>query len=652
MTLTVEEVREATSATDIQPDQVVLSANLQSAPYYVDALRNIPVGTSVTLTAAAADSQWDDVEYAVGALYSLVEQGSVVSGLPTGTSPRTAVGQRSDGSLVFYTIDGRRSGHSIGASMSQVGQRMVELGCETALCLDGGGSTTLTVTQPDDTVAQTVNTPSDGRERAVSNHIFLVASSEPSDRLHHFYVQADAPYVLAGSRVNISASAVDTHFIPMDSRYELETDHGELDGNTLLTPEYDCEITVTAQGGGKEGSTTVWAVETPDTIAIRGADNNVLSAVNAAPGSSVSLKATAAYKHRPLKADAEVFRWSVSGEIGTISSDGVFTATAPGSGTITVSAGGTSATIPVTVSKLALQTVEDFESGFTTVSGANASLEWNRSADTVRFGKASAKLTYDAAAGLAMLPLPTAYSLPAGYSTLLFWVRGDNSGSVLAAEITASDEEGGLTTRLVDAATLNFSGWQQVALPLASGETLTGLCVHGPAYLDENGAQVYSPAPAGTLYLDQLVASFGTTADNRVPAVSAALDQAGWAVTAEVLDETDGVLPKSAVAVTYNGAPMDFSYDASTGRVSVALPGPGETHEAMRVTVTARDGSGNIGRASVDVDALNVEHKFTDTQDYWAATYVDFLYNAGITTGYEDGTITRGQMAKILYTLM
>ena len=46
---------------------------------------------------------------------------------------------------------------------------------------------------------------------------------------------------------------------------------------------------------------------------------------------------------------------------------------------------------------------------------------------------------------------------------------------------------------------------------------------------------------------------------------------------------------------------------------------------------------------------------FTDTQGYWAATYVDFLYSAGITTGYDDGTfrpnqnISRQQFAVMLF---
>ena len=128
---------------------------------------------------------------------------------------------------------------------------MIELGCVTALCLDGGGSTTLSVTEPDDLTAKTVNTPSDGGERSVSNQIFLVAGSEPTGRLSHFYVQADSQYVLAGSKVNITASAVDTNFIPMSEDYDLDVDDGQLDGNVLTTPRDGGESTITAQNGSK-----------------------------------------------------------------------------------------------------------------------------------------------------------------------------------------------------------------------------------------------------------------------------------------------------------------------------------------------------------------------------------------------------------------
>ena len=131
--------------------------------------------------------------------------------------------------------------------MDQVARRLIELGCVTALGLDGGGSTTLAVTKPTDTAAERINQPSDRVERSVSNQIFLVASNQPTGQLSHFYVSADNAYVLAGSSAEISAAAVDTNFIPMNERYDLTASAGTLSGNILTTPLEGGDITVTAQ---------------------------------------------------------------------------------------------------------------------------------------------------------------------------------------------------------------------------------------------------------------------------------------------------------------------------------------------------------------------------------------------------------------------
>ena len=653
---------EATAATAIAPDQVVLSVNLQSNSFYIDALRNLPVGSTVTVSAEAADERWNEVRYALGALYSLVEDGAVVSGLPSGADPRTAVGQKRDGTLVFYTIDGRKSGHSIGATLQQVAQRLIELGCETALCLDGGGSTTLTVTEPDDTAAQTINTPSGGSERSVSNQIFLVADSEPSGKLSHFYVKADSQYVLAGSKVNISAAAVDTNFIPMeDARFDLEADDGDLDGNVLLTPDYDCDITVTADHRGKTGSTVVHVIETPDDVAIRGGDNSILTALTAAPGSTVQLRATAAYQHMPLKADNAAFRWSVDGGVGTITADGQFTATAPGTGTIAVSAGGKRVSIPVTVSKLALNVVEDFESARTVFDGnGTGGLTFTRTtaADAVRYGRAAGRLDYtlDAGTGYAAQWLSDASTDIDNriYTSLSMWVYGDGSGNQL--ELVYSDSFGDTLTRTVT--TLDFSGWRQVSVSTqGDGFALLGFRVsagESVTYDDGFGTIIVeypSTTRTGTVYIDQIVASYNGIMDSAVPTVTLSTD--GLTLTAAISDDVDGVLPREAVTVTWDGKAQDFTYNTSTGTLTTPLISDGNPH---RVTITARDASGNIGRASYDVPvAADWTPVFTDTRDYWAAAYVDFLYQSGITTGYADGTfrpndnITRAQFSVMLY---
>ncbi|MBC9782899.1 phosphodiester glycosidase family protein [Heliobacterium chlorum] len=74
----------------------------------------------------------------------------VINGKPTitqgdggyGIAPRTAIGQKADGSIIFMTIDGRQVG-SIGATLREVQDLMIQYGAVTSGNLDGGASTTM-----------------------------------------------------------------------------------------------------------------------------------------------------------------------------------------------------------------------------------------------------------------------------------------------------------------------------------------------------------------------------------------------------------------------------------------------------------------------------------------------------------------------------
>lgn len=60
-----------------------------------------------------------------------------------GIAPRTAMGQKEDGAILFAVIDGRQPGYSIGASLYDVQQIMLDRGAVIAANLDGGSSTVL-----------------------------------------------------------------------------------------------------------------------------------------------------------------------------------------------------------------------------------------------------------------------------------------------------------------------------------------------------------------------------------------------------------------------------------------------------------------------------------------------------------------------------
>lgn len=77
----------------------------------------------------------------------------ILNGVPTemtgnggwGIAPRTGIGQRADGAVIFLTIDGRQPTWSIGAGVKDMRDIFIEFQAVNAVNLDGGTSTTMTL---------------------------------------------------------------------------------------------------------------------------------------------------------------------------------------------------------------------------------------------------------------------------------------------------------------------------------------------------------------------------------------------------------------------------------------------------------------------------------------------------------------------------
>ncbi|HET9438293.1 MAG TPA: phosphodiester glycosidase family protein, partial [Gaiellaceae bacterium] len=131
-------------------------------------------GTTVTLR-LILQPDWSVVSDAIGGGPALVRDGAPVyrsnEGFTTSQlvprGPRTAVGQRADGGVVLLTTDGRQPGLSVGMTNFELAQTLVRYGVVRGMALDGGGSSTIAF---EGTV---LNSPSDGRERAVSTALML-----------------------------------------------------------------------------------------------------------------------------------------------------------------------------------------------------------------------------------------------------------------------------------------------------------------------------------------------------------------------------------------------------------------------------------------------------------------------------------------------
>ncbi len=85
---------------------------------------------------------------------------------PAKRHPRTAVGlTKNNQTLIFLVVDGRQPGWSIGVTLPELADLMLELGAYSAVALDGGGSSSFVFAPPNK--PRVTNRPSDGHWRAV-----------------------------------------------------------------------------------------------------------------------------------------------------------------------------------------------------------------------------------------------------------------------------------------------------------------------------------------------------------------------------------------------------------------------------------------------------------------------------------------------------
>ena len=84
--------------------------------------------------------------------------------------PRTVVGlDRQGQQMTLFVVDGRQPALSVGMTLAELSKELIALGCDSAINLDGGGSTDLVCRDPATSQLKVLNSPSDTRERSVAD---------------------------------------------------------------------------------------------------------------------------------------------------------------------------------------------------------------------------------------------------------------------------------------------------------------------------------------------------------------------------------------------------------------------------------------------------------------------------------------------------
>jgi len=225
-------------AGDIPDDGFVLVGREASAA----AIRALQPGDPVTLTYGLKDAVAQQMKFALGQGGEVVRNGAALPGLGSDIAPRTAMGFKDGGkTLLLVTWDGPGGTGKGGVSITKEANDLAALGAETAVNLDGGGSTTMVARKLGESGVTVRNVPSDGNERSDPNGVgvFVTPGDGKVDDLVVTPGDEDAK-AFPGLHRTLTAKAVDDHQTPValargDVRWS--TSAGTVDSGLLAVPD-------------------------------------------------------------------------------------------------------------------------------------------------------------------------------------------------------------------------------------------------------------------------------------------------------------------------------------------------------------------------------------------------------------------------------
>jgi hypothetical protein len=444
--------------------------------------------------------------------------------------PRSAVGFSQDSTKVyFFTVDGRQTGYSVGMSLYELADYMLEWGVWEGINLDGGGSTTMVIR------GRVVNSPSDaGGERSVANAL-LAVSTAPTGPLAVLRIDPREVYVLVETQVAFSVDGFDQYYNPvaitMDSlSWGCDASLGSIDQNGLFT------------AGSQQVSGQVWVTqgEVSDTALVTITD---IASIELQPNpiilevgeqQTITPQARDAYLN-PIELSTYDYAWSIIGQMGTITSGGLFTATQPGEGHVVAEYRSVAGSTAVSVGTPSDVIVEDFSDlSAWTLTGTRVNLSecsFTRDSSAVLSEPSSGRLHYHlTTGGTSALYLECSIPISGTPDAVGLHVYGDGRGHWLRGEFEDDDEEKFLVDFTTATPGIDWTGsWRYLEIPLEEaivhwgnpGAVLTYPITWKKIYLAETDE---AAKDSGTVFFDDFTVSFIATEAPDEPAPAAPKD--------------------------------------------------------------------------------------------------------------------------------
>ena len=354
-----------------------------------------------------------------------------------------------DGRLYLVEVDGRQPELSVGVTRREFSAVMRSLGATEGLLFDGGGSSTMAVRRLGDSVADVVNSPSDGKERPVADGIF-VYSTAPAGPAVRLVARPSIIRAIDGAQVPLRVVAVDAAYHIAGS--------GEQPRATVLPSRlgvvrngefialHPGSGRVVLRGDGLKGDIPIEVDATPARSKITPVGPNV------DPNSTIALAARAYDAHGYVLALPPLLRWSATA--GSIDPWGHFHAGSHDAN-IAVRIGETVASARVTVGShdVALPFAE--RARFVTARrGGQGDVVKNAGC------RSCVRLTFSFGNGERAAYAATDIPLPPGTIGLAFDLQDDGSAARVRIAVRNEINE----DILVDATQLGEPGWRSVSV--------------------------------------------------------------------------------------------------------------------------------------------------------------------------------------------
>nr|WTB32089.1 phosphodiester glycosidase family protein [Streptomyces sp. NBC_00830] len=558
------------------------------------ALRTLQPGDPVKLGYDLADNAAKTMKFALGHGGTIVSGGQVVKGLDTSIAPRTALGFKNGGkTLVLATWDGPGGTGKGGVGIDKEARDLAAMGVETAVNLDGGGSTTMVARALGEDAATVRNVPSDGHERNDPNGVGVFVA-KGDGKLDQLLVKpapgaasADGGVkVFPGLHRALVAEGVDNHRTPVTvdpKSVRWSANGASVKGGTLTAPaKAHGTLTVDAYVGGEHAQEKVSVLGTVNSVET---SSQRLSIADATPDNAVTVSVTgrdaqgytAPIDPQDLSLDYDHSVVDIKSADGKLK----ITPLADAGTILTVSVGGKSVQLPITVG-VQTKTVYDFDDDVLARwrNNSTAATTFSADPDGLRIdfnAMRNVGITATSAAGRIQVPgqplrlrvrIKSSISVPNGLTYISYVDADGRSGGVYGTGLTASDnwQNASFTLPANTKFPIAISGFQGINTSVAQQKAgmfvLDRVEADIPTSIDLPAQPDPQPDPLvsddGSLFQGHDTWKFATLSDVQFTADNPALTQVATAAIQRIRKTNPDLIVLNG-DITDRGLPQDLS---------------------------------------------------------------------------------------------